>query len=379
MFRLRALILLLCGFGFSALALAQSPTNGDAPLPSVSVSTVLKADVTANIQQVGRVQAVDRVELRARVNGVLEQRLFEEGRLVEKDQVLFRLERAPYAVVVDQYKADLEGARASLKKAEADLARSRALRKRNTISAAELDTAVADRAVARATVLSAKAALAKASLDLGYTEIRSPITGRISISTYSVGNLITPESGTLATITSIDPVYVDIAVSAKRILSARRGGIDLDSPKVKPFLRLADGSEYRQDGRFVYLSPEVDTGTDTMTGRAEFPNPHGLLVPGDFVTVTVRATSPEFALVVPQAAVQRDKAGYFVLVVDDESKVRKREIQIGPTIGREWSIRDGLTEGEQIVVQGVSKVRSGMTVNAIPADNDKHRTSSAGG
>ena len=180
--------------------------------------------------------------------------------------------------------------------------------------------------MARANVLRAEAALAKANLDLGYTEIRSPISGRISIANYSVGNLLTPQSGTLATVISVDPVYVDIAVSAKRILAARRAGI-LDNPTVKPFLKLADGSEYQRDGKFVYLSPEVDTGTDTMTGRAEFPNPDDLLVPGDFVTVTVRSISPEFALVVPQAAVQRDKTGYFVLVVDAASKVEKRAIQ----------------------------------------------------
>jgi membrane fusion protein (multidrug efflux system) len=228
-------------------------------------------------------------------------------------------------------------------------------------------------------VLRAQAALAKANLDLGYTEIRSPISGRISIASYSVGNLITPESGTLATVTSVDPVYIDIAVSAKRILVARRDGIDLDNPTVKPFLKLADGSEYQRDGRFVYLSPEVDTGTDTMTGRAEFPNPDGLLVPGDFVTVTVRSTRPKFALVVPQAAVQRDKAGYFVLIVDAASKVEKRLIRTGPTIAGEWTVLDGLSEGETIIVQGVSKVRPGMSVKTTATGKDEPPTASSGG
>ncbi|MFT5445736.1 MAG: membrane fusion protein (multidrug efflux system) [Gammaproteobacteria bacterium] len=379
MFRLRVFIPLIFGSVLSGVAHAQSSTTGAASLPNVLVSMVRKANVTANIQQVGRVKAVDRVELRARVSGVLEQRLFEEGRLVNKAQVLFQLERAPYLVVVDQFKADLEGARASLKKADADLARSKSLRARNTLAAADLDTAIADRAIARANVLRAQAALAKANLDLGYTEIRSPISGRISIASYSVGNLITPESGTLATVTSVDPVYIDIAVSAKRILVARRDGIDLDNPTVKPFLKLADGSEYQRDGRFVYLSPEVDTGTDTMTGRAEFPNPDGLLVPGDFVTVTVRSTRPKFALVVPQAAVQRDKAGYFVLIVDAASKVEKRLIRTGPTIAGEWTVLDGLSEGETIIVQGVSKVRPGMSVKTTATGKDEPPTASSGG
>lgn len=379
MFRLCVLAPLLCGSVLSVVVHAQSSATGATALPNVLVSTVRKADVTANIQQVGRVNAIDRVELQARVSGVLEQRLFVEGRSVNKDQVLFQLERAPYLVMVDQFKADLESARASLKKADADLARSKTLRERKTLAAADLDTAIADRAVARANVLRAEAALAKANLDLGYTEIRSPISGRISISSYSVGNLITPQSGTLATVTSVDPVYVDIAVSAKRILAARRNGIDLDNPTVKPFLKLADGSEYQRDGRFVYLSPEVDTSTDTMIGRAEFPNPDGLLVPGDFVTVTVRATRPEFALVVPQAAVQRDKTGYFVLVVDAASKVEKRPIQTGPTIGGKWTVRDGLNEGETVIVQGVSKVRPGMSVKTTATGKDVPLTVNNGG
>ena len=336
------------------------------PVVAVMVSEAKQIDVTPSFRQVGRVNAVDRVEIRARVSGVLEARRFEEGRLVEKGQVLYAIEREPYEVVVAQYQAELASADASLAKADADLARAKELRRRGTLAAADLDTAEADRAVANANLLRARAALARAELDLGYTEIKSPIAGRISISNFSVGNLITPESGTLATITSVNPVYVDIAVSAKRILAARKSGIDIENPTVVPFLTLADGSDYAEPGKFVYLSPEVDRETDTMTGRARFENGAGLLVPGDFVTVAVRAKEPVHAIVVPQAAVQRDKQGYFVLIADPADKVEKRRVKTGDTVDSSWRIDEGLTEGERVIVQGVQKVRPGLSVTARP-------------
>jgi membrane fusion protein (multidrug efflux system) len=232
-----------------------------------------------------------------------------------------------------------------------------------------MDQAVADQASAQAKVLQAQAALQSAELDLGYTTISSPIAGRISQARYSVGSLVGPGSDPLASVTSLDPIYIAIAVSEKDLLEARRQGIDLENPPVAPFLTLSDGSQYARDGRFDYLDSRVNQSTDTITARAVFPNPERILVPGQFVTVTVRQKQPVSAIVVPQAAVQRDQQGYFVLVVDQANQVEVRRIEVGDQTASDWVISQGLAAGERVIVQGIQKVRPDMVVNPVTAGN----------
>ena len=322
-------------------------------------------DVTPSFSFVGRVEAVDRVELRARVQGYIEKRHFQEGREVKAGDLLFTLEKAPYQVVVDQRKADLAGADATLKEAEAELKRNQDLVGRGVLSEAELDTAEADATTANANVLQAKAALRAAELDLSYTEIKSPIDGRIGSARYSVGNLVGTDSEPLATVTSIDPINVTIAVSEKRLIDTRRQGIDLENPPVAPHLTLSDGSRYEHDGDFDFLGTEVNQSTDTVEARAVFPNPEKLLLPGQFVNVVVRQKATETALVVPQIAVQEDQQGRFALVVNQADAVEVRRITVGDQIDGVWVIEDGLAEGERVIVQGLQKVRPDMTVNPV--------------
>ena len=335
------------------------------PAPSVVVSAIESRDITPSFSFVGRVEAVDRVELRARVQGYIEARHFQEGGKVSEGDLLFTLEKAPYQVVVDQRKADLAGAEATLIKATAELKRKQDLVSRDVLSAAELDTAAADEGTARANVLLAEAALRAAELDLGYTDITSPLKGRIGQARYSVGSLVGTNSDPLATVTSVDPIYVTIAISEKRLIDARRQGIDIENPPVAPHLTLSDGSRYEHDGRFDFLDTEVNQSTDTILSRAVFPNPDEVLVPGQFVTVVVRQKATETALVVPQIAVQEDQQGRFALVVNQADEVEVRRITVGDQIDGVWVVEDGLAAGERVIVQGLQKVRPAMTVNPV--------------
>lgn len=349
----------LCLGGQHAL-LAQ-----DQQAPSVVVAPIESMDMTPSFSFVGRVEAVDRVDLRARVQGYVEKPHFREGGEVRAGDLLFTLEKAPYQVVVDQRNADLAGAEATLKEATADLERKKDLVGRGVLSAAELDTASAGEATADANVLQAKAALRAAELDLSYTEIESPIDGRIGEARYSVGNLVGTSSEPLATVTSIDPIHITIAISEKGLIDARRQGIDIENPPVAPQLTLSDGSRYQHDGDFDFLGTEVNQSTDTVQARAVFPNPEQLLLPGQFVSVAVRQKETETALVVPQIAVQEDQQGYFALIVNQADQVEVRRITVGDQVDSVWVVEDGLVEGEQVIVQGLQKVRPEMTVNPV--------------
>lgn len=341
----------------SALAQEQGPA------PSVIVIEASEQEITPVVRYPGRAEAVETVELRARVEGFLEQRNFREGADVAKGDILFVIEQEPYKIVVEQRRAELAAAVATEKNAQADFKRKKALSKRNDVSRAALDQSEAELATAQADVLHARAALRSANLDLDYTEIRSPIDGRTSRATYSVGNLVNTSSDPLATITRFDPIYVTIKVSEEQLIDARKRGIDLDNPPVAPSLLLSDGSSYPFEGRFEYLAAQVDQGTDTITARAEFPNPNKILLPGQFISVLVRQKAPEFAITVSQTAVQQDSNGYFVLVVDREDTVEMRRVTLGRQVDSDWVVQDGLATGERVIVQGIQKAGVGKKVN----------------
>lgn len=360
---------------FFAAAIIACPITGAfaqekpaASAPSVVVIEAAEREVTPVFKYPGRAEALEIVELRARVEGFIEQRNFREGADVAKGDILFVIEQEPYKIVVEQRRAELASAEATLKNAEGDFKRKKALVKRNDVSQASLDQSEAALASARADVLNAQATLRAANLDLNYTEIRSPINGRISRATYSVGNLVNASSEALATVTLYDPIYVTIKVSEEQLIDARKRGIDLDNPPVAPSLLLSDGSSYPYEGRFEYLAAKVDEGTDTVTARAEFPNPDKILLPGQFVSVIVRQKAVERAIAIPQAAVQQDATGYFVLVVDRTDTVELRRISVGRQVENEWIVSDGLSIGERVIVQGIQKAGAGAKVNPTLSD-----------
>lgn len=335
------------------------------PLPAVLVHKVAVTDITPTFKLVGRIQASERVNLLARVSGFLEQRHFTEGRDINKGDLLFSIEKANYDIGLKQAQADLASAKASLKNAQSNLNRNNQLRKRQAVSQSQLDQAAADRDLAKAQVLKAEAGLQKAELDLGYTEIIAPFSGRIGKANFSVGDLISPESGTLATIVKIDQVHVEMSVSEKLMLDARRKGIDLDNPPVAPRLILSDGTIYDSSGEFNFISPEVDSATDTITLRATFQNPNYLLLPGEFVHVEIKRKQPENGILIPQSAVQRDKQGYFVIQVDDTGKVSITRVEMGRQFEGKWLVISGLNENDRVITEGLQKVKPGMLVNAV--------------
>jgi membrane fusion protein, multidrug efflux system len=340
-----------------------------APPPAVTVAPVEAGDVTAQSEFVGRVEAVNKVELRARVTGFLEQRLFREGQEVKAGDLLYVIEQPPYQAAVDQRKAELASAEANRANTAVQLQRGEELVRNNNIPKAEVDQRRANDQMAAAQILEAQAALEQAQINYGYTDIHAPIDGKIGQTTYTIGNLVGPDSGVLATIVSQEPMYVTFPVSAAVILQTRRaaGGELPDPSEFVVRIKLPDGSVYQHPGKIDFLNNQVAQGTDTLTARAVFPNPERLLVDGQFVTVTVEAGEPVTALVVPQGAVQVDQAGSYVLVVGADDKAEQRRVTLGATQGTNVVVQSGLQQGERIIVDGIQKVRPGMQVAANEA------------
>lgn len=343
---------------------ASSISQASAPLPGVLITTVEESNLKPVFQVVGRIEAKERVELLPRVSGYIEQRLFIEGSRVEKDQLLFSIEQAPYKIALQQAQANLAGAKAGLKNAEAELSRVQQLRKKSAVSKAELDLAEARRDQSMSQVMLAQAGLDSANLNLSYTQIKSPIAGRIGKANFSVGNLISPNTSPLATVVTTDPIYVELNISEKLMLEARRNGLDTQQT-VSPTLLLSDGSTYSEAGTFTFISPEVNRNTNTVLIRVSFPNTQGLLLPGEFVEVQIEKKSNKALVAIPQSAVQKDKDSYYVLVIDKEDTVEVRRVQLGAQQEGQWEVTSGLLIGERIIVEGLQKVRPGVKVNPV--------------
>jgi membrane fusion protein, multidrug efflux system len=336
---------------------AEAPANtASAPLPAVTVISVQPTGATPGFDFNGRVVAVEEVQLRARVTGFLDQQLFTEGSDVERGDLLFVTEQAQFAAEVARADAQVTRAQASLAEAQATLARIQEAVKRGSVSEQELDQATAAERRAQADLLAARAQVEIAELNLSYTEIRAPVAGRIGRANLSVGSLVGPDSGVLATIVSQDPIYVTFPVSQRQLL-AHRG--ERGDPVVR--VTLPDGTPYEHPGKLNFLDVQVDRGTDTITVRAELPNPDRLLADGQSVGVRVERGEPEQVLPIPQAAVLLDRSGPYVLVVGGD-KVEARRVTLGDEAGTQVVIREGLQQGERVIVEGVQKVRPGMVV-----------------
>jgi membrane fusion protein (multidrug efflux system) len=348
-----------------------TPEQAQAPLPpaSVLVAPVVTQDLQPSVEFTGRVEAIDEVELRARVPGFLEQRLFTEGGMVEKGQKLFVIEQQTYQAAVTEAEAAVAKAQAELTNAELQLQRAVELAKNKNIPQAEVDTRRALRDTAKAQLLAAQAQLEDAQINLSYTEIFAPIGGRIGKSAYSVGNLVEPASGPLATIVSQDPIRVSFPVSMREILDVQRERAAQGRPgdRFEIDLRLADGTTYPHAGQVDFASNRVDTSTDTVLVRAVMPNPDGLLIDGALVQVVVETKQPEKELVVPQSALLIDQAGRYVLTVNAESKVEQRRVTVGAAVGTMQVVESGLAAGDRVIVEGALKVRPGQTVQASEA------------
>ena len=341
----------------------QQTQQAPATPPAVGVMTVASKPINPSTGFTGRVQAIDKVDLLARINGFLNKRLFTEGQEVNVGDLLFVIEQAPYQAQLDQKAAELQSAQAAQKNTAVQLVRAQELVKTENIPRATLDQRQAEDTMARSRILEAQAALEQAQINYDYTEIKAPITGRIGQSTFTVGSYVTPQSGTLATIVSQDPIYVTFPVAQRIVTDYRRQHPEpnaTDAIAVK--LKLADGSDYDHVGKIDFIDVEVDRGTDTVLVRAQFDNPSGVLVDGQFVNVAVETGEGRMGLSIPQTAIQLDQAGAYVFVVNGENKAEVRRIKTEAGAGGESTVLEGLKEGEKVVVDGIQRVRPGQPV-----------------
>jgi membrane fusion protein (multidrug efflux system) len=347
----------------------EKQAGTQAPPPAVGVVAVAQKDVASSFDFTGRVEAIDTVDLRARVEGFLEQRNFEEGSEVKKGQLLYVIEQAPYKARVDQVEASIAKAQAALDFAQIQEKRYADLVKRQAVPQQRLDEVNNQLAQAKADLLNQQASLEEAKLNLSYTEIIAPISGKIGRSNYSVGNLVQPASGTLATLVSQDPIYVTFPVSARQLLDVQKEeqSSQANGERFDIKLKLPDGTMYPEVGKVDFVNVQVDQSTDTVTVRATFQNPKRLLVDGMLVGVVVQAAKATPSLVIPQAAMLVDQVGPYVLVVDKDNKVEQRRIEMGPAEGADTVVTKGLQKGDRVIVDGIQKVRPGMVVEASDA------------
>lgn len=338
------------------------------PAPAVGVVPATKKGVSWTYSFVGRIKAPESVALMARVQGFLDKVEFTEGQDVKAGDRLYQIEKVQYQAQLDQALANVASAKAAELNAQLTYNRSLDLVKTQAVSQATLDSNRANLDMAHAQVLQNQAALTQAKENLGYTDVISPIAGRIGRTAYTQGNLVGPSSGTLATIVSQDPMYVLFQVSVRQLEEIReqRKQEDGGQSKISIFVRMPTGKEYPHPGVWNYTDPQVDQTTDTVTMRATLPNPERRLIDGEFVTVEVRERRDQPRLVVPQAAIQVDQAGSYVLVVDKDNKVQQRRIRLGTQQDADIVVESGLNEGENVIVDGILKVRPGLTVNATP-------------
>ncbi|HKJ98439.1 MAG TPA: efflux RND transporter periplasmic adaptor subunit [Desulfotignum sp.] len=354
----------LCCLFLAGSAIAQGP-----PVPRVRVIAVTEQDVVPANEYVGHVEAMQSVDLRARVEGFLEAVSFKEGEYVKKGQVLYRIEQDGYAAKVALEKARVAQAEAELARAKSHLKRLQSV-SRQSISAMDMDNAVAADLAARANLAAANAALDTSELNLAYTTITAPISGRIGRTFYTRGNLVNPASGILATIVQTDPVRVAYAISENDFTAVQKALKEMEGPRSRllvPHLILPGTGPYPEQGRVIFVDNRVDAATGTITVRAQFNNPEGWLLPGQYVTVQVKAAASNLLPVVPQSAVLVNQDGRYVLVVKDGIATRQ-PIVTGPALDRMWAVESGLTAGDRVIVGGIQKVQPGQPVDAVPAE-----------
>lgn len=368
-----ALALLLGACGARDGAPADAPAAAPPP-PEVGVVTVALQPVALQTELPGRIEAVRVAEVRARVDGVVQKRLFEEGSQVKAGQALFEIDPAPYRAALDSARASLARAEANLTQAAAQAKRYKPLVEANAVSQQEFVNAVAAQKQAEADVAAGRAAVQTARINLGYATVNAPIAGRIGRALVTEGALVSAAQATqLATIQQISTVYVNFTQSAGEVLRLRRA---LASDRVRRAdgagavevrVVLDDGTELDQRGTLLFTDLSVDPSSGQVTLRARVPNPDGLLLPGQYVRVRLSQAEVPSAVLLPQQAVTRSGQGDTVLVVGEDNKPVQRTVQIGSAQGTRWIVQDGLQPGERVIVDGFQKLMvPGAPVRPVP-------------
>lgn len=350
-------------FGLHVSASAQSPQA--APAVPVGVVTAANKPVTKSLDFVGRVEAINRVEIKARITGYLEEVLFKEGDLVKEGAPLYTIEKGLLEAAVEQAEGALERSKASKALTEIQLARAEDLLAKNVGTVVARDQALAADDSAKGQILTDEGSLRTTKINLGYTSITAPITGKVGKTNITKGNVVSPQSGALTMIVSQDPMYVTFPVSQREFLRVQETGHSIDIKGIKVQLRFSDGSVYKQPGQINFVDVSVDRTTDTVLVRATFANPDSALVDGQLVRVGVETGAPVEKIVIPQAALIADQEGVYVFVASD-GKAAIRRVKPGGESGAGVIIDQGLTVGELVIVEGLQSLRPGVTVRAAP-------------
>lgn len=354
---------------YAAALAACGPGEQQAPPPpEVKIYRVELVQIPRVVELPGRVQAIRTAEVRARVDGIVERRLYQEGTDVKADAPLFRIDPREMQASYDQASGSLSRAQATSRNAQQVVERYQPLVSKQAISKQEYDAAVAAAAQAEADVISAQAAVERATLDLDYTVVTAPVSGRAGRAQVTEGALVKASEGTLlTTIEQLDPVYVNVTQSSSELLKLRRDiqegkvtGVPLD--RVRVILTLEDGSTYDKEGHLNFLDMSVDASTGSVSVRAEFNNERRLLLPGQFVRARVEGAAIEQGIVVPQRAVQIKPEGSTVLVVGKDNVLESRAVKLGTLHGTLWAIQSGLKAGDRVVTDGVQHARVGAPV-----------------
>jgi RND family efflux transporter MFP subunit len=363
-------------FLFVLLLTSVFPQSALAGPPLVTVAAVTEQDVNPAAEYVGHIEAIQSVDLRARIEGFLEQVKFKEGSDVNAGDLLYIIEQAPYQAKVDADRASVAQAKATLTKAHQYLHRVRSVSS-GLVSATDIDDAVAEELRAKAQLQEAMANLELSELDLGYTKVRAPIKGRIGSTAFTKGNLVNPASGPLARIVQIDPIRVVYSISENDLVAIKMALKDAASgkkhPMLEPRIKLPGGQILETAGQIDFVDNTVDPDTGTIAVWALFNNPDGTLLPGQYVIVLVAQSEPKLMTVVPQSAVLEDHDGRYVLVVNDQNRVTMRRVKTGPVVGINWAIKSGLAVDERVIVEGVQKARPDQLVKTATADEQQEK------
>lgn len=359
----------LLAAGLAGCDQSQTQAKGTPPPPpQVTVAQPVKQVVPDEAEFVGRFVAVDAVEVRARVSGYLDAIHFKDGQLVQKGELLFTIDRRPFETALNEARASLDQARANLEFADRDLARGQSLRLDTTISQQGLDQRVQAKRVAEATVKAQEAALAQAELDLQFTELRAPVSGRIGDRRISVGNLVTGGTGgnttLLATIRSIDPIRFEFTMDETsylrftRIHGHKSGAIE----HVPVKLKLIDEDTFGHEGHMDFIDNAIDTSSGAIRLRAEIPNKDGTFTPGMFARVRIPMAPPAEALLVPDSAIGTEQVRKFVLTVDDKNVAQPKYVTLGSVVNGLRVISSGLMPDDRVIINGLMRARPGTPV-----------------
>jgi membrane fusion protein (multidrug efflux system) len=358
-------IVLLASLVLAPILCSATARAADPAPVAVSVVRAERQAIANSLEFVGRVEAPEKVDVRAQVKGILEAVLFKDGENVTQDTPLYLIDKSLFEAAVTQAEGDLQRSKASLALATVQRQRAEDLLAKNAGTVVARDQAVAVEEQSKGAVTAAEANLETAKINLGYTDIRSPITGRIGSTNVTKGNLVGPESGVLVTIVSENPMHITFPVSQRDYLAAQKSGLSGDLKSVEMRIKFADGSTYDQVGHINFVNVSVDRATDTLILRGDMPNPKGLLTDGQLVRVVLQSSTPKEQVVVPQAALISDQQGVYVFVVEDGKAAIKR-VKTGGESGANIIVTSGLEGGEQVIVEGFQTLRPGVPVRATP-------------